>query len=132
MLIALLFQSTASLVMAGCDCASLIFSSSNDIPSSVCVDLKYLNWFTSPSTFPFIPILVDGIGLMLLPTIMLFSEFISMPYPAALSPFQRVVGAFLRRFPDARYRQQTASCTAAVIRWTPRCQSLLHNLVWEF
>ena len=54
--ITLFFHSTASLVMAECSCASLIFTSLNDAPSLACVDHKYLNWSTSSNTFPFINI----------------------------------------------------------------------------
>ena len=61
-------QSTASLVMAECACASLIFNFFVDVPSLVCVDPKYLNWSTSSSGF--IGMLVDGLGLVLLKTIL--------------------------------------------------------------
>ena len=40
---------------------------------------SYLNWSTSSSVFPFIHLLVDGLGLMLLGRILLLSELISMP-----------------------------------------------------
>ena len=41
-----------SLVMAECTCASLIFTSFNDVPSLICVvpNPKYLNWSTSSNT----------------------------------------------------------------------------------
>ena len=42
---ALFFHSNASLVMAECACANLIFTSFIDVPSLVCVEPKYLNWF---------------------------------------------------------------------------------------
>ena len=57
----LFLWSKASLVMVECaSCStSLLFSSFTDFPSVVCVDPRYLNWFTSHSIFPFIHILVD-------------------------------------------------------------------------
>ena len=70
-LMALLFHSIASLVVAECAYVSLIFTSFIDVPSLVCVDLKYLNWPTSSSVFPFIYMLVDGLGLMVLTRILL-------------------------------------------------------------
>ena len=76
---ALFFHSIASLVMAKCACASLIFTLFIDVPSLVCVDPRYLNWFTSSSVFPCIHMLVDAVGLMLLARILLLSETISMP-----------------------------------------------------
>ena len=78
---ALFFHSTANLVMAECACACLIFTSFNDDSSLVFVDPKYLKWSTSSNTFPFICILKDGLGLMLLTRILLLSELISMPHP---------------------------------------------------
>ena len=66
-----LVHGTANIVMAECACASLIFTSFNDVPKLVCVDLKYLNWSTSSNTFPFVRILV------LLMRILLLSELIS-------------------------------------------------------
>ena len=80
---ALFFHSAASPVMAKCACTSLIFTSVMDVPFLVCVNPKYLNWSTFSSSFPFVYILVDGLGLMLLMRILLLSELISMPYPAA-------------------------------------------------
>ena len=56
--------------MAECACANLIYISFNDVSSLVCVDPKYLNWSTSSSTFPFISILVDGLGFVLLTRIL--------------------------------------------------------------
>ena len=56
---ALFSLSTASLVMTECTCASLIFTSFNDVPPLVCVDPKYLNLSTSSNTFPYIHILAD-------------------------------------------------------------------------
>ena len=50
-LIALFFHSTASLVMAECACASLIFTPFNVVPSLLGVDPKYLIWSTSSITF---------------------------------------------------------------------------------
>ena len=82
---ALFFHSIANLVMAECACASLIFTSFTDVPSLVCVALKYLNWSTSLSVCSFICMLVDGLGLMLLTRILLLSELISMPYLVAVS-----------------------------------------------
>ena len=83
---ALFFHSSiASPVMAECACASLVFTSFTDVLSLVCVEPKYLNWSTSSSVCPFICMLVDGLGLMLLTRILLFSELISMPYSAAVS-----------------------------------------------
>ena len=81
---ALFFHSIASLVMAECACASLIFTSFTDVPSLVCVEPKYLNWSTSSSVCPFICMLVDGLNLMLLTKILFLSELISMPYSAAV------------------------------------------------
>ena len=57
--------------MAECACASLIFTSFTDVPSLVCVEPKYLNWSTSSSVCPFICMLVDGLGLMVLTRIFL-------------------------------------------------------------
>ena len=76
---ALVFHGTAGLVMAECACASLICTSLMLFaPSLVCVEPKYLNWPTSSSVFPFIHMLKDGFGLMLLTRILLLSELISM------------------------------------------------------
>ena len=85
-LIALFFflQSIASLVIAECACASLIFASFIDVLSLVCVDPKFLKWSTSSSGFPFIQTLVDGLGLMLLTRMLLASELVSMPYTVDL------------------------------------------------
>ena len=49
-LIDLFFHSTASLVVAKCTGASLTFTSSNYVPSLVCVHPKYLNWSISSNT----------------------------------------------------------------------------------
>ena len=43
-IMALFFHSIASLVMAQCAFASLIFTSFTDVRSLVCVEPKYLNW----------------------------------------------------------------------------------------
>ena len=43
------------------------FTSFADVPSLVCVEPKYLNWSASSCVCPFICMLVDGLGLMLLP-----------------------------------------------------------------
>ena len=40
----------------------------------------------SSDTFPFIHILVDGLGLILLTKILLLSQLISVPYPSAVLP----------------------------------------------
>ena len=48
-LMALFLHSIASLVMSECARASLIFTSSTDVPSLVRVEPKYLNWYTSSS-----------------------------------------------------------------------------------
>ena len=77
-LVALCFYSTAILVLAECACASLIFTSFNDVPSLDRVDPKYLNWSTSSRTFPFIHILVNGLGLMLFKRTSLLSQLISV------------------------------------------------------
>ena len=82
-LMAVFPHSIAGLVTADYDCARLIFTSFIDVPSLVCVDPRYMNWSTSSSVFPFIHMLVDGLGLMLL-TKMLLSELISMPYLATI------------------------------------------------
>ena len=58
--VSLFSQSVACLVMVDCACASLIFTSFNDFPSPVYVDPKYLNCFTSSSTFPLIHIYIGG------------------------------------------------------------------------
>ena len=81
----LFFHSIASLVMVQCACASLNFTSFTDVPSLVCVEPKYLNWFTSPIVCPFISMLEDGLGLMLLTRILLLLELISMPSAAVSS-----------------------------------------------
>ena len=55
-----LFFQSQSLVITECACASLIFTSFVDVPSSVCADPKCLKWFTSPmQRFPFILDAVD-------------------------------------------------------------------------
>ena len=54
------FHSIAGPVMAEGACACLIFTSSIDVPSSVCVHPQYLNWSTSSSVIPLIHMLVDG------------------------------------------------------------------------
>ena len=69
--------------MAECACANLIFTSFTDIPSLICVEAKYLNWYTSSCVCRFIYMLVDGLSLMLLARILLLSELISMPHSAA-------------------------------------------------
>ena len=51
---------------------SLICTSFIGVPSLVCVDLKYFNWSTSSTVFPFIHILVDGLGLTLLTRVFAF------------------------------------------------------------
>ena len=71
-------HNTASLDMAECACASLIFTSFNDVPSLVCVDHKYLNWSTSSNTFPLIHILVDGLGVMMKTRTLFLLELISI------------------------------------------------------
>ena len=76
---ALFFHSIASLAMAECACARLIFTSFIGAPSLVCVDPRYLNWSTSSSVFPFSHTLEYDHGLMLLAIILLLSELISMP-----------------------------------------------------
>ena len=65
--------------MAECVCASLTFTPFIDVPCLICVDSKYLNWSTSSSVFPFIPMLVNGYGLMLLTRGLLLSELFSVP-----------------------------------------------------
>ena len=66
--------------MAEGACASLIFTSFVDVPSLVCVaPILSLNWSNFSSVFPFILLLVDDLGLMLLMRILLSSELISMP-----------------------------------------------------
>ena len=77
---ALLLQSTASLVMAQCTCASLIFTSLNDAPSVVCMEPKYLNESISPSTFLFTQIFADGLN----EDFAFVGEPISIPYSAAV------------------------------------------------
>ena len=110
-LTALFFQRTASLVTIEYACACFIFTSFNDFLSFVCVDPKYLKWSTSSSIFTFIHMLVDGLGLMLLTTILHLSELISMPYPEAVSSlFQWVAGVLLHYFPADRCHLQTANC----------------------
>ena len=81
---AFFFHSTAGLVVAECACTCLVSTSYNDVQSLVCVDPKYLNWATSSSTFPFIHMLVEGLGLMLLTRVLLLPELISIPYSAAI------------------------------------------------
>ena len=76
---ALFFNSIASLVMAECACTGLIFTYFADVPSLVYVEPKYLNWSTSSSVCPFIHMLADGLGLMLLMRILLLLELISIP-----------------------------------------------------
>ena len=75
---ALFFQGIASLFTAECACVSLIFTSLIDDPSSVCADPRYLNWSTYSSIFPFIHMLIDGLGQTLLSRILLLSQLISM------------------------------------------------------
>ena len=75
---ALFFHSIASLVMAECACASLIFTSFTDVPSLVCVEPKHLNWYTSSSVCLFTCMLVDGLDLMLLTRILVSSELVSI------------------------------------------------------
>ena len=65
-LIALFFHSIASLDMAACACASLIFTSFTDFPYLLYVEPKYLNLSTSSSVCPFICILLVVLCSMLL------------------------------------------------------------------
>ena len=51
--------------MAECASASLIFTSFIDVPSLVGVDPRFLNCIISSSVFPFIHVLVHGLGLLL-------------------------------------------------------------------
>ena len=81
----MLLYSIASLVMSECACVSLILTTFTDVPSLVCVEPKHLNWSTHSSVCPFMCILVDGLGSVLLTRILLLSEQISMPYSAAVS-----------------------------------------------
>ena len=67
----LFFHRTASLVMT--EWAHESQTSFIDVLYLVCVDLKYLKWSTSSNTFPFIHILVEGLGWMLLTRILLLS-----------------------------------------------------------
>ena len=100
----LFLHSTANLIMAHCACASLIFSSINDVQFLVCADLKYLNWSTSSSTFPFIHILVDGLlGLMLLTRILLLLELISMLHQAAVFSSLSVSCCISSSLPPSRW-----------------------------
>ena len=110
--------------MAEFACASLLFTSFDDVPFLVCVDPKYLSWSTS--TYPFVHALGDGLGFMLLMIILLLSELISTWYPVAIlqQPFGKV---FFFRWVVAVclledwYRQQTtASCNAVVLQLTLR------------
>ena len=70
---ALFFHSTASLVIAECACAGLIFT---DVSSVICADPMYLNWATCSSTFQLIHMLADGLSLMLLTRTSLLLELI--------------------------------------------------------
>ena len=79
---ALFDQSMATLVMAESACASLIITSYTDVPLVACVYSKYLNCSPSSSTFPFIRILVGGLGLMLPMRNLPLLELISNPDPA--------------------------------------------------
>ena len=83
--------------MAVCACTSLIFTFFTNVPSLVCVEPKYLNWSTSSSIYPFICMLLDGLGLMLLTRILLLHELISMLYSAADTPLTTVGCQFLLR-----------------------------------
>ena len=100
----------------------MIFTSFGDVSSFVSVDpTKHLNWSASSTTSPFIQDLVDSLGLMLLATTLLLSVMISIPYPSAVSSGLSVSFGVLLPCPQSpagRCRQQTASCTAVIIRWT--------------
>ena len=106
--------------MAECAYASLIFTSFNDIPSLVCVDPNYLNWFTSSGTFSFIHMLADHLGLMLLTRIA-----VSM-HQLFSSAFQWFVTVLLCCIPEDRCRRQTGNCKAAALRFPLMWQILLH------
>ena len=94
-MIALFLCCTDSLVMPEWASASLTFTSFDDVISVVRVDPKYLNWSTSPNTFPFIRILVGGFGLMLLTRILLFrSRFIFRKMQRFLQPFSELLQFF--------------------------------------
>ena len=92
-----LFFHTAKLVTAECAFASLIFTSFYAAPSLVCVDPKYLNWFTSSSTFSFINMLLYGLSLMLLTKILFLGSWFPYRIHKLFSPaFQWVVAALHR------------------------------------
>ena len=79
------FHSNHRLVMAGCACASPVFTSFIDVPSLACAEPNYFNWSTSSSLDSLIHMPVDGLGLTLTTIILLLWELISMPYPATVS-----------------------------------------------
>ena len=96
-------QSTAaSLVMAERAHASLIFTFFTDVPSVVCAAPKYLNCSTYSTTFPFIHMLVDGLGLMLLTRILLLSKLILIQYKKLSAPVFRCLLGILIGCPARR------------------------------
>ena len=78
------FQRSARLVMAESACATVWSLLPLLMFRLWCVASRYLNWSISSSVFPFIHMLVDGLGLRLLAKILLMLELISMPQPAAV------------------------------------------------
>ena len=128
--------------MAECACASLILTSFTDVPSLVCTVPEYLNWSISSSVCPFICVLLDGLGLMLLTRILLMSELISMPCSAAVPSSLWVSGCNSSSQIDAIGKPQVAKqsssnghfwqrsvrffclfcctiCKAVILRWIP-------------
>ena len=95
-MITLFLQSMVNLVMAECACASLTFTSFNDLPSLVCVDPKYLNWFTSSTNCPFTHMLVGDLDYAI-DDDFAFSQrhFHSVSHSCFLQSFGEAVGVLL-------------------------------------
>ena len=111
----------ASPDMDECSCTTLIFSSFTGIPLLECVDPNYLIWSTASSTFPFIHMLVDSVGLMLLTRILLLSMLISIPYHGVV--FSSLLVSCWECFFVASQKidvisQRIAGCKPVLRQWT--------------
>ena len=108
-LMELFFQSTASLVMAECACARLIFLGLCRFQVHELVHFFYY--------FSIIHMFVGGVGLMLLKRMLLLSELNSIPHQVAVPPaFQGIAAVLLHCLQLDQHRQQTASYKTVVLQ----------------
>ena len=118
---ALFLQSIASFVMAEWVCTSLIFTSSTDVPSLVCVDPRCLNWSTSWNTFhvsiggwPYLDAVDEDFAFA-------GSDFHSIYCRCVLQSFSNFLCCRL----EDRCHQRITFCTEVAFRWILRlCPAL--------